>query len=210
DAPSEVLDHLVAFASPILDARGFEPNWLLNPVTMALFNEAFFHKQARGETLGVTGYTPYFFPLDAIRNWNRLYGSRGMLQYQLVVPHDPEHRAIEDVLKRVSSSGMASFLAVIKEFGDDCHSGLSFPSPGVTLALDFPNVGDKLLTLLNELDAVVLDAGGRIYLGKDARVSQDSFRKMYPQWETWREVRDRWDPKQVFQSELGRRLGLVG
>jgi decaprenylphospho-beta-D-ribofuranose 2-oxidase len=104
---------------------------------------------------------------------------------------------------------MASFLSVIKEFGPRTHTGLSFPEPGITLALDFPNYGEPLMELLDRLDAIVATAGGRVYLGKDARLDRQSFRKMYPEWEAWREVRDEWDPDGVFQSSLGRRLGLV-
>jgi decaprenylphospho-beta-D-ribofuranose 2-oxidase len=104
---------------------------------------------------------------------------------------------------------MGSFLAVIKEFGAHVHSGLSFPQPGVTLALDFPNYGEDLLDLLTRLDHIVMDAGGRVYLGKDARLPQAHFRQMYPEWERWKEVRDQWDPQGVFSSTLGQRLGLV-
>ena len=99
---------------------------------------------------------------------------------------------------------------VIKEFGDQVHGGLSFPQPGVTLALDFANYGQPLLDLLNRLDAIVAEAGGRVYLGKDARLGKADFRRMYPGWADWRETRDKWDPDHVFQSDLGRRLGLSG
>jgi len=137
-------------------------------------------------------------------------GSRGFLQYQLVVPHDPEHRAIRGVLEEIRSAGIFSFLAVIKEFGDGPHGGLSFPEPGVTLAMDFPHTGRSLLELFERLDRIVLDAGGKLYLGKDARLGRETFRRMYPGWERWKTVRDKWDPDQVFQSDLGRRLGLCG
>ena len=105
---------------------------------------------------------------------------------------------------------MASFLSVIKEFGDDVHGGLSFPAPGITLALDFPNCGQSLLDMLDTLDTIVADAGGRVYLGKDARLSRGMFQRMYPKWDEWKAVRDKWDPDMVFQSDLGLRLGLVG
>ena len=133
-----------------------------------------------------------------------------MLQYQLLVPHDPQHKAVRAAIDEVVSAGMASFLSVIKEFGDRGHGGLSFPEPGVTLALDFPNVGQPLLDLLDRLDRIVLDAGGRVYLGKDARLPRETFRRMYPEWASWKAIRDKWDPDHVFQSDLGRRLGLSG
>ena len=182
----------------------------MNGLTMKAFNTAYFHKHPRGQKSVVTHDEPFFFPLDFVRNWNRIYGSRGMLQYQLVVPHDPNHGAIREVLKTVTEAGMASFLSVIKEFGDNVHGGLSFPAPGVTLALDFPNCGQSLYDMLDRLDEIVAHAGGRVYLGKDARLSRQNFQRMYPKWTEWKAVRDRWDPNHVFQSELGKRLGLSG
>ncbi|MBN2801317.1 MAG: FAD-binding oxidoreductase [Deltaproteobacteria bacterium] len=184
------------------------PNALLNRATITLFNEAYYQRQRAARVRAITGYEPFFFPLDAVDGWNRAYGPRGFLQYQLVVPHDPERRAIRAVMEAVTRSGMASFLAVIKEFGDRIHPHLSFPRPGVTLAMDFPNRGRPLLDLFDRLDRIVLDAGGRLYLGKDARLSRDTFRAMYPEWEGWRALRDTWDPEGVFRSSLGRRLGL--
>jgi decaprenylphospho-beta-D-ribofuranose 2-oxidase len=188
------------------DGRPFESNWLLNRATMRIGNAAYFHKEPKGKTERVVHYEPFFFPLDAIDHWNHIYGSRGFLQYQCVVP---EREAIREILEEVTATSMASFLSVIKEFGPRTHTGLSFPEPGITLALDFPNFGEPLMELLDRLDAIVATAGGRVYLGKDARLDKQSFRKMYPEWEAWREVRDEWDPEGVFQSSLGRRLGLV-
>ncbi|AWV91231.1 FAD-binding oxidoreductase [Bradymonas sediminis] len=207
DAGSSVMDELAGFAQKHVDGRLFESNLLLNKATIRAFNEAYFHKTPAGVQKVVSDYMPFFFPLDAVQNWNYAYGSRGFLQYQMVVP---EREACREILEIVSKSGMASFLAIIKEFGEQTHGGLSFPEPGVTLALDFPNFGAPLLEMLDRLDEIVVDVGGRIYLGKDARLSRENFRKMYPEWEKWKAVRDEWDPEQVFQSELGRRLGLVG
>ncbi len=204
------LGKLKAGLSPFLQVPMDGPNWLLNTATIRLFNEAYFHKQPKGQSNSVIHYQPFFFPLDFVKDWNRVYGDRGFLQYQLVVPPDPEHRIIRQVLETITASGMGSFLAVIKEFGDQVHSGLSFPRPGVTLALDFAHQGQPLLDLCNRLDDIVSDAGGRVYLGKDARLSMTHFRRQYPEWETWRAVKDRWDPNQVFQSALGQRLGLCG
>ena len=206
-APGPSLAKLV---EPLLDFPIDAPAWLLNRASISLFNEVYFRKHPHGQLDSVVHYEPFFYPLDIARNWNRLYGRRGFLQYQLVVPPDPRHRAIREVLEAISTTGMASFLAVIKEFGEGAHSGLSFPAPGVTLALDFANKGQPLFDLLERLDAIVMDAGGRVYLGKDARLSRESFQRMYPGWKQWKAVRDHWDPDGVFQSELGRRLGLCG
>lgn len=184
------------------------PNALLNRATVTLFNEAYFHRQIAAKVKAITPYEPFFFPLDAVSEWNRAYGPRGFMQYQLVVPHDPSARALRRVLEEVTASGMSSFLAVIKEFGPRTHPHLSFPMPGVTLAMDFPNYGAPVMQLFERLDRIVLEAGGRLYLGKDARLSRDTFRAMYPHWEAWRALRDQHDPQGKFRSSLGYRLGL--
>ncbi|MFW5968959.1 MAG: FAD-binding protein [Persicimonas sp.] len=206
EAESSFLDGIAGFAKERLDGRHFESNLLLNKASIRLFNEAYYRKHPSGRHESVVGFEPFFFPLDAVKNWNRIYGKRGFLQYQMVVP---ERDAARHILEIVSDSGMASFLSVLKEFGDRDHGGLSFPMPGVTLALDFPNYGDELFEMLDRLDEIVVDVGGRVYLGKDARLGRDNFRKMYPEWEEWKAVRDRWDPEGVFASDLGKRLGLV-
>ncbi|MEE2788502.1 MAG: FAD-binding oxidoreductase [Myxococcota bacterium] len=212
DAPvsSGLMSKITAAVGPLLNVPFDAPNWAMNQLSMKLFNFAYFRKHPKGKRETRTHYEPFFFPLDAIANWNRIYGPRGMLQYQLVVPNEPDHRTIRTVLSTVTDAGMASFLTVIKEFGPTVHGGLSFPQPGITLALDFPNHGAPLFELLNRLDDIVCDAGGRVYLGKDARLSPEHFRRMYPDWGTWKSVRDRWDPDEIFQSELSRRLGLSG
>lgn len=210
-APSGgLLSKVAAKLSPVLDVPVDLPNWLINNLTMRAFNEGFYHKHPKGVVHSTVDYRPYFFPLDFIRNWNRGYGSRGLLQYQLVVPRDPEHRIIREILEQVSATGIPSFLTVFKEFGDTTHPWLSFPRPGVTLALDFPNAGPPVHHLFDRLDGLVADAGGRVYLSKDARLPRETFRRMYPDWTGWKAIRDRWDPEHVFQSALGQRLGLSG
>ncbi len=205
-AKSSFLDTIAEVGQSIIDGRHFEANWLLNKATIRMFNEAYFRKSPPGMHESVVDYVPFFFPLDAVQHWNYVYGKRGFLQYQMVVP---DKEACREILEIVSASGMASFLAVIKEFGEQEHGGLSFPAPGVTLALDFPNYGKPLFDMLDRLDDIVVGVGGRIYLGKDARLSKQNFRQMYPEWEKWKAVRDQWDPQRVFQSELGKRLGLT-
>ncbi|MBU1429225.1 FAD-binding oxidoreductase, partial [Myxococcota bacterium] len=195
--------------SPYLKMPIDAPNWLMNKATMRLFNEAYFHKHPKGKIEAVTAYAPFFCPLDFVQDWNRGYGPRGFLQYQLVVPSEPEHRTIRQILEAITASGMGSFLAVIKEFGEQTHPGLSFPQPGVTLALDFPNYGAPLFELFERLDEMVLNAGGRLYLGKDSRLSREMFCAMYPDWARWKATRDAWDPQGRFASDQGRRLGLV-
>lgn len=199
------LDRIAGVAQSVVDGRAFQSNQLLNRATIQLFNEAYFRKHPAGEYHTTVGYEPFFFPLDAVKNWNYIYGERGFLQYQVVVQH---REVMREIIKVISDSGMASFLAVIKEFGDIDHGGLSFPRAGTTLALDFPNYGPDLFEILERLDEIVVADGGRIYLGKDARLSRENFRRMYPSWQDWKAVRDKWDPEHVFQSDLGRRLGL--
>jgi decaprenylphospho-beta-D-ribofuranose 2-oxidase len=183
---------------------------LLNQASIKAFNEVYFRQHPKGKVESVVHYEPFFFPLDNVRNWNRMYGPRGFLQYQFVVPPDPEHKAVRAVVDEITHSGLGSFLAVIKEFGERQHGGISFPSPGPMIALDFGLAGQPLFDLLLRLDRIVLDAGGKIYLGKDSRLPRETFEAMYPELPRWKAVRDAWDPGHVFQSELGRRLGLSG
>lgn len=200
------VDRFTEMVGQVVDGRDLESNLWVNQLTMRLFNEAYFRKEPRGRKRQIANYVPFYFPLDAVPNWNFLYGKRGFLQYQLVVTSEDAVRACLD---EISRSGYASFLAVIKKFGDRDHGGLSFPMGGTTLALDFPNVGDELFRLFERLDAIVLEDRGRVYLGKDARLPKSVFRAMYPEWERWKAVRDTWDPDGVFKSELSRRLGLT-
>jgi decaprenylphospho-beta-D-ribofuranose 2-oxidase len=194
----------------LVSGRFLESNLLLNGLSARMFNAAFYRKQITKRSKGTLSVYPFFFPLDAVDRWNRMYGKRGFFQYQFVVPPDPQHFALKQILTTISESGTLPFLGVIKEFGNESHGGLSFPRPGVTVALDFANTGQNALDLFTRLDDMVADAGGRVYLSKDARLSPEAFRRMYPEWEEWKRVRDEADPLNMFQSELGRRLGLVG
>ncbi len=193
-----------------LNGRLIQSNFLLNRVTFRAFNSLYYRRALRRRSHGTIGVEPHFFQLDSVANWNRLYGSRGFYQYQFVVPPDPGRRAVRAVLTEIAESGVPSFLGVIKDFGGTANGMLSFPIPGVTVAVDFPNVGERLGNLLRRLDDLVAEAGGRVYLAKDARLDGETFRRMYPEWERWKAVRDAADPDGAFVSELGRRLGLVG
>lgn len=158
------------------------PLSLINGATLRAFNAAYFHGLRRGPA--VVPYEPYFFPLDAVADWNRIYGPRGFLQYQCVVPPEAAAAATAELLQRIAASGTGSFLAVLKVFSDRAPAGiLSFPRAGTTLALDFPNRGSATLELLERLDDIVAGAGGAVYPAKDARMRGDRFRRYFPRWQ---------------------------
>jgi len=178
------------------------PEWLLSPVFMRGFNAAYYWSHAR-RTRGTAQPVPYhgfFYPLDAIGDWNRLYGRRGFLQYQCVVPRAAGAPAVAELLERVVEAGTASFLAVIKDCGPESDAYLSFPLEGTTLALDLPYRGPRTEALVHELNATVIAAGGRVYLAKDAVTRPEDFARMVPRLAEWRKVRDRWDPEHRFRS----------
>ncbi len=183
------------------------PGGLLNKITVRAFNELWFRK-APAQRFGELQTIPQFFhPLDMVDGWNRIYGPAGFVQWQYVIPF-----AATDTLRRtvesISSAGCTSFLAVLKRFGPANPGPLSFPDEGWTLALDIPAGVPHLAALLDGLDHQITDAGGRIYLAKDSRLSPDLLPRMYPRLDEWREVRARVDPDHRLQSDLGRRLGL--
>jgi hypothetical protein len=161
------------------------PFSLANRFTLRAFNELYYRMPRGDGRAKVVSYDPFFYPLDGIGDWNRLYGPAGFFQYQCVVPDGEEGRAaLAQVLARISASGEGSFLGVLKRFGTMPSVGMmSFPRPGYTLALDFPNRGSRTLGLLESLDAVVAGVGGRVYAAKDSRMSAASFRAFYPDWE---------------------------
>ena len=201
-------------AEPLRAARGPSlrvPPWmpprLLNHVTARAFNEVYFRRAPSCERGRVEPMRSFFFPLDAVAGWNRVYGPRGLLQYQLAVP-SAAHAAIRETLERLSGASCPSFLAVLKRFGPQ-EGMLSFPMEGWTLAVDLPAGVPGLGSLLDELDGLVTEAGGRVYLAKDSRLRPELVEAMYPRLGEWREARARLDPRGAVRSDLARRLGLT-
>ncbi|WP_018085589.1 FAD-binding oxidoreductase [Desulfurispora thermophila] len=162
----------------------FDPPFsLVNSLSLRLFNALYYHKPLKQEP-AIFHFEPFFYPLDSILEWNRIYGRRGFFQYQCVIPPEAAQEGLKAMLDKIAASGQGSFLAVLKTFGNVPARGLlSFARPGVTLALDFPNRGQTTLQLFNELDAIVRDAGGALNPSKDARMPAHMFKTGFPRWE---------------------------
>ncbi|NKL38744.1 FAD-binding protein [Rhizobium leguminosarum bv. viciae] len=183
------------------------PQWALNRTSIAAFNELYFRAGTRKSAqTSLVHWDKYFFPLDGILEWNRLYGRRGFLQHQCVVPARDALPVLSGILERFARSGKGSFLAVLKKLG--ASSGmLSFPMPGYTLALDLP-VTQGVFRLLDEIDELVVKAGGRLYLAKDARQSRHTFEAGYPRLNAFKELRKVTGADRHFESRLAMRLGI--
>lgn len=183
------------------------PGALLNRYSIRAFNTLYYHRVRQAQATRTTHYDAFFYPLDSIADWNRMYGANGFVQYQFVLPVESGEQGLKKILERIVHSGRGSFLAVLKVFGEGNSNLLSFPTAGYTLALDF-KVDRTVLKLLDELDRIVLDHAGRIYLTKDARMAADTFRHCYPAWEEFSAVRKRYGADKVFHSHQSRRLEI--
>jgi FAD/FMN-containing dehydrogenase len=176
------------------------PVSLLPKPAVALFNTAIYRWPRRRHN--VVHYEPFFYPLDAVPNWNRLFGRNGFYQYQCVIPHEEAEAAIGEIIARIARAGEGSFLSVLKVFGNRRPPGwLSFSRPGITLAFDFPDRDRSTLALLDSLDEITAEAGGAVYPAKDARMKAEAFERGYPAWQRFERYRD-----PAFMSDFWRRV----
>ncbi len=181
------------------------PNFILNTTTMKAFNTYLWYRASTKPTAEIVPFEKVLYPLDSIAHWNRIYGRRGFFQHQCVVPTAYAKEAMRSLLTEIRSAGLGSFLAVLKTFGDRPSPGmLSFPMEGTTLALDFPNTGAPTLALLDRLDDICTNAGGRVYAAKDGRIPARKFQQGYP---AWKEFLPHVDP--AFSSSFWRRVSAV-
>lgn len=206
DLPAKLKKNpLFVSPEPKLSVPFFLPDFSLNSLTVKILNRVISYVQAKPTT--IVHYEKFFFPLDAILNWNRGYGKRGFIQYQFVIPLEDGRENIKKLLKAVSESGCNPFLNVLKKFGEG-QPYLSFPKPGYTFAIDFP-VTKQLPAFVIKMDQLVHECGGRIYLGKDAMLTADMFRKMYPDYKQWLDIKRKYDPQNKYTSALAQRLNLL-
>jgi len=183
------------------------PNFILNNLSVRIFNSLYYLKASVLPRKSLDHYNSFFFPLDALHYWNRIYGRRGFTQYQCVLPKQTSLHGMRIILRKIGGYGKGSFLAVLKLFGKGNSNFLSFPIEGYTLALDFP-IRPGIFEFLDELDKVVLDHGGRLYLTKDARMGREMFFRGYPHAEKFSEIKSKVDKHSRLQSLQSRRIGL--
>jgi FAD/FMN-containing dehydrogenase len=185
------------------------PGFALNYTTVSLFNSLFFHKQIHERVVALQDYEPFFYPLDKVLHWNRMYGRRGLLQFQYAIPWEHAREGTIAIMQEVAKSGLASFLAVLKAFGDVPSPGMmSFPKPGITLALDFPIKPDRSFPLFERLADMTREFGGRLYPAKDAAMTARQFQAFYPQWEQFARYRDPLLTSSFWERVTGDRLPL--
>ena len=184
------------------------PSFVLNKLTIKAFNSMYYRIHPK-DSHKLVGYESFYYPLDAIHQWNRMYGKRGFVQYQAVFPPETCHEGLKEMLERLSGSNRSSFLAVLKSSGEQNEGLLSFPKKGYTLALDIPITDESLFPFLRSMDELVLKHGGRVYLAKDSTLSPEHFREMYPRYKEFQAIRNRVDPNGIFSSSMARRLKIV-
>jgi decaprenylphospho-beta-D-ribofuranose 2-oxidase len=194
---------------PVLDVPRRFPGALLRESGVRAFNALRWHSTPRTERGRPRALAPFFFPLDGLGEWHRLYGAGGLMQYQLVIPNGEEDALVRSI-ELMRARRLPVFLAVFKRFGEAFGGPLSFPLAGWTLAIDMPAAAAGARATLDELDELVAGSGGRVYLTKDARLAGGMLAAMYPRLEEFLAQRARVDPDGVLRSDLARRVGLEG
>jgi FAD/FMN-containing dehydrogenase len=188
---SQVPEELHPTPAPHLAVPFDFPGWVLNRATMRAFNGLYYRKQLRRHVSTLVDYGPFFYPLDKVLHWNRIYGQRGFLQFQCVLPFASGRDGMEEILKEITRAGLGSFLAVLKVMGEVASPGMmSFPMPGITLALDIPIRPGVTFPLFDRLAERTRELGGRLYPAKDARMTAAQFQAFYPQWQRFAAYRD--------------------
>ncbi|HWC89094.1 MAG TPA: D-arabinono-1,4-lactone oxidase, partial [Pirellulales bacterium] len=183
------------------------PGGVLNRGSVLLFNELYY--RSHGDCERLVDFDSFFYPLDSLLHWNRIYGRRGFAQYQALLPPETSRRGMAELLGEIGEAGLGSFLAVLKSSGQATPGVLSYLYPGHTLALDLPNVGERLVKLCARLDQILLRHGGRLYLAKDSMTDRQSFADMYPRLGEFQQLKNQYDPGRRFVSSQARRLGIV-
>ena len=183
------------------------PSYTLNTAAVKVFNTLYYNLNRSGNRAQQVTIDKFFYPLDAIRHWNRVYGNAGFIQYQFVLPLESSSEGLSEILTGISASGQGSPLAVLKLLGESNNNWLSFPMQGFTLALDF-RIQRNLLKFLSGLDEIVIKHGGRFYLAKDARVSRETFEVGYECIEKFRKLRQQYEMSSKFNSLQSQRVGL--
>jgi len=208
ELPAKLARNPLRFDAPqLLRFPDIFPSGLVNPTTLRAFSELWYRKAPRRQRGSIQNITAFYQLLDIFANWNRVYGRRGFLQYQFIVPLGAE-AVFRDIVVKIASSNHSSGLNVLKRFGVGNEAPLSFPAPGWTITVDFP-IAPGLHDLCCELDEMVLNAGGRHYLAKESRTSAEAIHRGYPRFDEWRKTRDAADPDGLFISDMARRLELI-
>lgn len=183
------------------------PSFVLNSLSVKIFNTLYYHKAGSGVTEQKIDFESFFYPLDSIGHWNRIYGKNGFTQYQFILPKEKSYEGLEEILHTIAASGKGSFLSVLKLYGKENENYLSFPMEGYSLALDF-KIERGLFKLLDTIDGIVIKKGGRVYLAKDARIPRENFDQGYPKVENFRNLRKRYGMHEKFNSIQSKRLGI--
>jgi FAD/FMN-containing dehydrogenase len=205
---SQVPGPLKTSAKPKLTFPIELPGSALNRYSVAAFNTLFFNKQIKPRVTALQDYEPFFYPLDAVLKWNKMYGKAGLLQFQYAIPWEHAREGTVAILQEVAKSGLASFLAVLKAFGDVPSPGMmSFPKPGITLAMDFPIKPEKSFALFDRLASMTHEFGGRLYPAKDARMTAPQFQAFYPQWEKFARYKDPALTSSFWERVVGHQTG---